>query len=119
MQCGNCYCHVNINMQIRIFSAHKKSSSLLHTACQKGDTKTVHHLLKDRADVNLRDENRFTPLHIACKNDNSYVVESFLGKTAEVNSSTNDKIHNNQIRFLKEKSQTVQFIQRQEADVNI
>lgn len=98
MQCGICSCHVHINMQIWILSGHKKSSSPLHTANQKGDTKTVHHPLKDRAGVNLHVENETTP-DIACKNDNN---------KNEGNSSTNDKIHNNQIRFLKEKAR--QFI---------
>lgn len=53
-------------MQIWILSGYKKSSSALHTANQKGDTKTVHHPLKDRAGVNLHVENETTP-DIACK----------------------------------------------------
>lgn len=61
----------------------------------------------NRADVNLHVENETTP-HIACKNDNHYIIERLLGKkTDEGNSSTNDKIHNNQIRFLKEKREIV------------
>lgn len=67
-------------MQIRILPGHKKSSSPLHTANQKGDTKAVHHLLKDRADVNLHVENETTP-HIACTNDNNYIIERLLKKT--------------------------------------
>lgn len=64
-------------MKIRILSGHKKCSSLLHTANQKGDTKTVHDLLKDQARVNLPVENETTP-HIANKNDNNYIIERLL-----------------------------------------
>lgn len=62
-------------MQIQIFTALKKGFSPLHTACQKGETKTVQCLLENRADVNLRDENGYTPLFVACKNGYKEIVQ--------------------------------------------
>lgn len=51
-----------------------KGPSPLHTACQKGDIETVERLQENRADVNLRYENGFTPLYIACEHGYSKIV---------------------------------------------
>lgn len=75
-------------MQIQIFTALQKGFSPLHTACEKGETKTVKRLLENRADVNLRDANGFTPLFIACKHDNKDIVQSLLEETAKEISRT-------------------------------
>lgn len=96
---GNCYSHVKINMLIHFLQLKlEKSSSPMHTACQKGNIETVKHLLEIGADVNLPDENGFTPLYIACKYGYSQIVQSLLNKTNNV---------------------TDHLSQRQKADVNI
>lgn len=56
----------------------KKDSSPLHTACQEGNIENVERLLEIRADVNLSDENGFTPLHIAYNVATSTFYESCL-----------------------------------------
>lgn len=74
---------VKINIQVKIFTAHTKGFSPLHTACQKGDAKTVQRLLENWADVNLRDENGFTPLFVACKHGYKEIVQNLLEESAK------------------------------------
>ena len=57
----------------------------MHLAAAIGKRDVVELLLLKGADVNTRDQNRWTPLHVATANDQKEVVELLLAKGADVN----------------------------------
>ena len=61
-------------------------ATLLHYACQIGDTETVKYLIDRGADVNSLDACDDTPLHYACIYGNLDIVKILLDNGANVNS---------------------------------
>ena len=58
-------------------------SSLLHIACQEGNTDCVDLLLEFKADPNIVDETGETPLHYACRTGASECVRCLLKANAD------------------------------------
>lgn len=55
---------------------------------KKERLKTVQRLLENLADVNLRDENGFTPLSVACNHGYKKIIQILLEETTKVNANT-------------------------------
>lgn len=76
--------HVNQNNQGKGFSA-------LCRACLKGNQEMVIFLIKNGANVNIRNKDGYSPLFIACENGHGDIVQILLSAGADVNLCLKDK----------------------------
>jgi ankyrin repeat protein len=63
-------------------------SSSLHVASLKGHLDIVNLLIKNNADVNIRDENHITPLHVAAQQGHVFIIETLLKAGADPKAET-------------------------------
>lgn len=61
--------------------------SPVHRACARGDANVVSRLLKEGADVSLKDGNGNTPLHLAARGGNASMVKLLLDKGSSPNAN--------------------------------
>lgn len=65
----------------------KDKQTALHLTCRKPQPKTVKLLLKLKAQVDVQDSNKFTPLHYAAARGLSKIMEILLNHGAKVDSN--------------------------------
>ncbi len=61
----------------------------LFLAIYKNNLDNIKTLIKEGANVNETDEDRYTPLHIACQEGNLDIIKYLIKKGAKVNAKTN------------------------------
>ena len=64
------------------------SISLIHYACREGYLKAVKELIECKIDVDVLDENDFTPLHWAALNGHSEIVRLLLANGSDITMKT-------------------------------
>ena len=64
------------------------NTSLFHYACGKGYLKVVKELIECKIDVDVLDENDFTPLHWAALNGHSEIVRLLLANGSDITLKT-------------------------------
>ena len=67
-----------------MFQWYSGSESLIHFACRNGMMKVVNDLIKSKADVNVFDNEKFTPLHRMTIVGNVDMVKLLIKKGADV-----------------------------------
>jgi hypothetical protein len=81
------------------------------SACECGDIGVVKNYIKSGGDVNVKDNNGYTPLMFACLCGNEEIVEMLLNAKCDVNAkSIFGKTAFNFIRNIKIKSMLKQFV---------
>ena len=74
----------------RINEPTEDNSTLLHKACEEGNTNLVAVLLVSGADVNAADYRQYTPLHVAAERGHLAIVKMLIKKKAELSAETGD-----------------------------
>ena len=76
------------------YTVEDSGQSLLHISCEEGHEELVNLILSEKykhsIDINVIDNNGWTPLHSACKGGNIQVIELLLKKGAFVRALTNE-----------------------------
>ena len=78
-------------LQANIFiDTMHNSHFLIHVAAQEGHLNIVEYLVNQKADINAKDKDKWTPLHCAAEKGHLSVVEYLVNQKADINAKNND-----------------------------
>jgi len=103
---------ININI-----IKYKYGNNLLHCACSNKKSDIINFLIKQGIDLNIRNNNRETPLHKVSFKGNLEIAEILINNGANVNAR--DKNYNTPLHFavLGDKVEMFNFLLGQKANV--
>jgi transcriptional regulator of NAD metabolism len=97
-----------------VFKDSSKEFMLLHFAANFGDTNVTKLLLEEGANIDIKDQNKNTPLHLAASNGHTDIVKLLVEKGSDLSAVNKDGGTPLQIAFYNNHTEIVKYLMEKE-----
>ncbi len=96
-----------------------KGDTLLHLAVASGNDRLIKLLIKEKADINITDNNNRTPLHLAVASGNDRLIKLLIKEKADINIIDNNKRTPLHLAILTEQVNLIELLILNGADLRM